>query len=61
MENTYENMFRDIVLREYLLEEIGDDLHKLIEEENPLSLDEFEGKVFMRGTCGNKPCKGNYQ
>lgn len=38
-----------------------DEMESLIFADKPLVLDEFEGKVFMRGSCGGKPCKGHYQ
>ena len=37
------------------------EMESLILANEPLILDEFEGKVFMRGSCGGKPCKGHYQ
>ena len=65
MEKKYESItdfiVKDYILREYMLEETGEDLYSLIKEEKPLILDKFEGKMFMRGSCGAKPCKGHYQ
>jgi len=46
---------------EYLPKEINENLYKLLGRKDPLVLDEFEGKIFMRGECGSKPCKGYYQ
>jgi len=60
MEKKYESI-TNLALMEYISKETGEDLCSLIEEEKPLLLDKFEGKVFMRGSCGNRPCKGHYQ
>ncbi|MFH0752461.1 MAG: hypothetical protein V1914_02575 [archaeon] len=38
-----------------------DALLSLLDSKEPLVLDDFEGIIWMRSSCGNKPCKGHYQ
>lgn len=45
----------------YLPKEMRENLYRVITDIEPLEVDEFEGKIFMRGSCGDKPCKGYYQ
>jgi hypothetical protein len=37
------------------------DLYEVANGSEPAITDDFEGTIFMRGSCGDKPCKGYYQ
>lgn len=50
-----------IKVPKYLPKQMGEDLYNLINNREPLLIDEFEGKIFMRGSCDKRPCKGHYQ
>jgi len=43
------------------LPSINPELYELVRSDTPLVMDVYEGKVFMRSSCGSKPCKGHYQ
>jgi len=38
-----------------------EEVYVVAEDPRPLLTDHYEGRVFMRGSCGSKPCKGHYQ
>lgn len=38
-----------------------EELYRIVEDPLPRLTDDYEGKIFMRGSCGGKPCKGYYE
>lgn len=36
-------------------------LEKEVNFKKPIIIDDYSGIINLRGTCGEKPCKGKYQ